>query len=91
MAASPINCLIVASHASLEPAIYPLHVPFNLKLPLIPLIKKTTPKFLGQHIRATLDDKAQISSTPSISMKERTQLNEVRHCCFKFVLIRNTY
>lgn len=89
MAASPSNCFIAAatSHPSFTPS---LHKPFNLKLPHL---QKATPKFscAVQHMRATLDDEAQISSLPSVSIKEPTLLNEVRYCGFQFLFLSNGF
>ncbi|KAH6805013.1 microbial collagenase [Perilla frutescens var. frutescens] len=83
MASSTSNCFIaLPSHSSFTRSFSPLHKPFNAKLPQILPLETTTPRFsCVQHIRGTLDDEAQISSTPSVLVEEQTQLSkEVEEC-----------
>ncbi|KAI3463744.1 hypothetical protein Pfo_020407 [Paulownia fortunei] len=85
MASSLSHCFVAApSHSSITPSICPLHKPFNPKpfeTPPIPLLKTRTPKFSSVQTRATLDDKGQISTTPSVLVQEQKQPNkEVEEC-----------
>ncbi|KAK4414214.1 hypothetical protein Salat_2834400 [Sesamum alatum] len=84
MASSLSHCLVAASPPiSLTPSISPFHKTFNPKpfgTPLVALLK-TTPRSSCLQIRATLDDKGQISTSPSVLVPEEKQSNkEVEDC-----------
>ncbi|KAL7152931.1 hypothetical protein ABFS83_04G131700 [Erythranthe nasuta] len=83
MASSLSNCFVAApSHSSLTPSIRPLqhlinYKPFETNLCPIPLLLKLrNPKFTSVQTRATLDEDAQISTTPSLLLEEQKQLSK---------------
>ncbi|EYU40235.1 hypothetical protein MIMGU_mgv1a012850mg [Erythranthe guttata] len=83
MASSLSNCFVAApSHSSLTPSLRPLqhlihYKPSETNLSLIPLLLKLrNPKFTSVRTRATLDEDAQISTTPSLLIEEKKQLSK---------------
>ncbi|PIN22509.1 hypothetical protein CDL12_04783 [Handroanthus impetiginosus] len=74
---------MASSLSSLAPSMCPLHKRFNPKPFQTPLIHplKRNPKLSSAAIRATLDDKGQISTNPSVLLQEQKQPNkEVEEC-----------
>ncbi|KAL0464176.1 UNVERIFIED_CONTAM: hypothetical protein Slati_0305200 [Sesamum latifolium] len=84
MASSLSHCFVVAAPpTSLTPSICPLLKTFNPKAFGIPLVAlpKTTLKSSSLQTRATLDDKGQISTSPSVLVPEEKQPSkEVEDC-----------